>query len=482
MAAPMSWSMKKYCIYAFRYHIRCLRVVGAGRSVHLPNSRTYSAKAPRNILSLHDRGIFQNVYPSGSTPELVKRLSKPVTVYCGFDPTAESLHIGNLLAVVALLHCQRGGHNPIGLIGGATAMVGDPSGKTKDRNPMNVAEVEKNMESIAKSLQRIFDNHSQYMWKEDRELPPLQILNNADWYRDINVISFLATVGRRFRLGQMLSRQSVSARLKSSEGMSFTEFSYQILQSYDWLHLCRNHKCSIQIGGNDQLGNITSGFDLICAETEERVWGLTVPLITTAGGEKIGKTAGNALWLNPDQTSPFHFYQFFINRTDNEVEKYLKLFTFMSDDQISAAMKKHNNCLDKRHGQNLLAEQVTLLVHGEAGLEQAKRWTLAFYSGTTDSLTALSLEELQQLFKNVVTVPMLLDPGLTVREMCMKAQIFDREVDADRTINEGGLYINHCRTYTPDLVLLPRQHILTNDITLVRLGKKKHFIIRWLTP
>ncbi|XP_060084638.1 tyrosine--tRNA ligase, mitochondrial-like isoform X2 [Ylistrum balloti] len=464
----------------FRCQIRCQgSVLGAGLQLHFSRGRTYSSKAPRNILTLHDRGIFQTIYPSGSTPELVQRLSKQMTVYCGFDPTAESLHIGNLLAIIALLHCQRGGHRPIGLLGGATAMVGDPSGKTKDRKPMNVAEVERNMESIGESLQRIFDNHREFVWKEDKELSPLKILNNADWYRDINIVSFLSTIGRQFRLGPMLSRQSVSERMKSPQGMSFTEFSYQILQSYDWLHLCRHHNCAIQIGGNDQIGNITSGFELLCAETNERVWGLTIPLITTAGGEKIGKTAGNAVWLNPNLTSPFEFYQYFMKRNDDEIEKYLKLYTFLSEDQITKAVNKHYASLGMRYGQKLLAEEVTRLVHGEVGLEQAERWTSAFYHGTTDSLTALSLEEMQQLFKNVVTIPLLLDPGLTVRDMCLKAKIFDREADADRIISEGGLYINHCRTYTPDLILLPRQHILSNDITLVRLGKKKHFIIRW---
>lgn len=306
-------------------------------------------------------------------------------------------------------------------------------------------------------------------------------MNNADWYRDIDVISFLSTVGRRFRLGEMLSRQSVSSRLKSSEGMSFTEFSYQILQSYDWLHLCRNHDCTIQIGGNDQIGNITSGFDLLCAETDARIWGLTVPLVTTSAGEKIGKTAGNAVWLNPDKFSPFDLYQFFLNLADADVEKYLKLFTFLSDGEITAVLKKHNESLGKRYGQMVLAEQVTCLVHGEFGVEQAKRWTEAFFHGTVDSLTALSVEELQQLFKSAVTIEMILDPGMTVREMCMKAKIFDREVDADRIICQGGLYINYSRTKLPELVLLPNQHILPSNFTLVRLGKKNHFIIKWIT-
>ncbi|XP_076450348.1 tyrosine--tRNA ligase, mitochondrial-like isoform X2 [Babylonia areolata] len=317
------------------------------------------------VLSLHNRGVLQTVFPEGSVVELSHHLNRQQTMYCGFDPTADSLHVGNLLALVALLHCQAAGHTCLALVGGATALIGDPSGKTTERAAMTAEEVEKNVLKITENVQRVVNNYAAHIHKETKQpLPSFKIINNMEWYKGKSVVQFLSTVGRLFRMGPMLSKHSVQSRMKSAEGMSFTEFTYQIFQAYDWLHLHQKHRCSIQIGGNDQLGNIVAGYELISRVSKQPVFGMTVPLVTTTTGDKLGKTAGNAVWLDPHKTSPFHLYQYFINVADADVEKYLKLFTFLSDQEITSIMTKQQAKPENRVAQKALAEQVTLLVHG----------------------------------------------------------------------------------------------------------------------
>ncbi|XP_064603054.1 tyrosine--tRNA ligase, mitochondrial-like isoform X2 [Liolophura sinensis] len=444
-------------------------------------SRFLSSHVGRNILKLHDRGIFQSVFPEESTARLLQQLeSAPQSVYCGFDPTADSLHIGNLLTIIALLHCQRAGHKPIILLGGATALIGDPSGKGKDRESISAAQVEKNVRSITDSLKRILSNHQQCLWKIHTDsIYPVRILNNADWYRDKPVVEFLSEVGEHFRMGTMLNRHSVSSRLQSGAGMSFKEFSYQVFQSYDWYHLLRTHNCCIQIGGGDQLGNIVAGYDFISKVTRQKVFGLTTPLITTTAGNKLGKTAGNAIWLDSKRTSPFQLYQFFLNLPDTEVERYLTLFTFLSHKEIDEVMKKQKTP-ESRPAQTTVAEQVTLLVHGDDGLDAAKRWTEVLFGNKVEALSKMGQSELCQLFENTPTTELLFEHGLTVMDVCIKAGCFTREVDAERTIQEGGVSFNYQRVTSPDFVLIPGQHILSNNITLIRLGKKTYYIIKWL--
>ncbi|XP_046554527.1 tyrosine--tRNA ligase, mitochondrial-like [Haliotis rubra] len=442
--------------------------------------RLYSSQNSRNILTLHERGIFQTVFPEGSTAELLRRLSSQQCMYCGFDPTADSLHVGNLLAIIALIHCQRAGHNTIALVGGATAQIGDPSGKTKERIPMKLHQVEENVVKITENLQRVFSHHQNLLWKNNKPLPEVRILNNLDWYRDMNIVDFLSTTGRHFRMGQMLSRHSVKSRLKSEDGMSFTEFTYQIFQSYDWLHLYKQHQCAIQIGGNDQLGNMTAGYELISRLTDNPVFGLTVPLITSSMGDKLGKTAGNAVWLCPTKTSPYLLYQYFLNLPDTDVEKYLKLLTFLPDQEIQDVLRKHKRNPEQRPGQRKIAEQVLLLVHGEQGLSEAVRWTDALFSGNIEGLARLTHTELLQLFNNADTTEMLLEPGMSVLDVCMKAGCFDRDVDAERIIQAGGVHINHRKVQQPDYVLIAGEHILPSNITLIRVGKKNYYVVKWV--
>lgn len=298
--------------------------------------------------------------------EITKLLvAKPQCVYAGFDPTADSLHIGNLLVLMNLLHWQRAGHQVIALLGGATGLIGDPSHRTKERADISNVVANENLESISTNIRTLFENHEKYFWNDQKDkLKPPKIVNNLNWYKDINVVDFMRGVGKHFRLGVMMGRSSVQSRLNAEGGMSFSEFTYQIFQAYDWLYLFKTHNCRFQIGGNDQMGNMISGHDLIGRLLDKEVYALTLPLITAEGGKKFGKSLGNAVWLSPSRSSSFQLYQYFIRSKDSDVENYLKLFTFLSLGRIQEIMRNHTKEPHKREAQRELAENVTLLVHG----------------------------------------------------------------------------------------------------------------------
>jgi len=433
-----------------------------------------------NILKLHDRGLLQDVFPPPN-PHLQKLLASPQCVYAGFDPTAESLHIGNLLVIIALLHCQRAGHQVIALIGGATAMIGDPSGKNSERSALPEETVDKNSETISENILRVFQNHERHIWQKNRDtLPPVKVVNNSDWYRNISITKFLSTAGRHFRVGTMLGRNSVESRMKSDSGISFTEFSYQVLQAYDWLHLHQNYKCYFQIGGSDQMGNIVSGHELVSKMGLEEVFGFTIPLVTNEAGDKFGKSAGNAVWLSSFKTSPFELYQFFMRCKDADVEKLLRLFTFLPVEEISHLMSKQNAKPESRVAHRRLAQQVTLLIHGESGLDSAERITAALYGKSISSLAQLQPSEIKETFKGASVVEILLEPATSILDLAMKAKCFSTENDARRIIAAGGFNINHqrCTDYTEILSL--ERHILSNGITVIRVGKKNYSIVKWL--
>lgn len=286
-------------------------------------------------------------------------------MYAGFDPTADSLHIGNLLVLMNLLHWQRAGHQVIALVGGATGLIGDPSHRKSERVEIEKYLIEENTKCIANNIKTIFGNHEKHFWKGKQEnLKPLILMNNLDWYTNVNVIEFVRNIGKCFRMGIMLNRSSVESRLNSETGMSFTEFTYQIFQAYDWFQLMKRYKCRFQIGGSDQLGNIMSGYDLITKKENEKVYGMTLPLITAEGGKKFGKSLRNAVWLSPTKSSSFQLYQYFIRTKDSDVESFLKLFTFLPLNKIAEIVEAHTKSPESRRAQQILAEQVTLLVHG----------------------------------------------------------------------------------------------------------------------
>ncbi|XP_014288582.1 tyrosine--tRNA ligase, mitochondrial [Halyomorpha halys] len=448
------------------------------RSIILMHRKCFS----RNVLKHQDKGLFHDIFPSTSAHEIIDLCNgAPQTVYAGFDPTARSLHVGNLLILANLLHWQRGGHRVVALIGGATGRIGDPSGRNKEREEQKEEVVKENVNYISNIILRIFENHKKYFWNEKTALTPVNLVNNAEWYKSLSCVDFICGIGRHLRLGQMLSRTSVAARLQSEQGISFTEFSYQVFQAFDWLHLLNKYDCRIQIGGSDQMGNIMTGHELITRVTRKSVYGITSPLITSESGDKFGKTAGNAVWLDPDMTSPFELYQFFIRLPDSKVSETLSLLTFLSAGEIKDLVAAHMKEPDLRKGQKYLAEKVTLLVHGEEGLASAENTTKALYSRDVTALAGLSWEDVTSGFHGAELVEILLRPGITVLEAALAARCFLTQSDAERIIKAGGFYINHQRSTNPSEILVNGLHILPNKISLLRVGKKNYWVIRWLS-
>ncbi|XP_066446295.1 tyrosine--tRNA ligase, mitochondrial [Eleutherodactylus coqui] len=453
-------------------------IVHALRSLsrlYRPHSRGLS-RLSEPLESGSRRGLFKDVFPAESGPLQLPELlsSGPQTVYCGFDPTADSLHVGNLLAVIGLLHFQRAGHDVIAVVGGATAQIGDPSGRSREREPLSPERVEENVRSIRDSLQRLFSQ------QEASAGGRVTVLDNAAWYRRRSVVEFLASVGRHFRMGTLLGRHSVQSRLSAPEGMSLAEFTYQVFQAYDFYYLHQKHGCKIQLGGTDQLGNLMSGHDFIQRTTGEAVFGITIPLITSTSGDKLGKTAGNAVWLNRDRTSPFEFYQYFVRQPDGNVERFLKLLTFLPLPEIAHIMDQHAKEPEKRIPHKRLAAEVTKLVHGKEGLESAKRCTRALYHSSIDALAAMSDQELQELFQEAPFFELVLEPGTRVLDACLRASAIPEGPRGFDILSSGGVSFNLMRVTNPDEILVVGQHILSNGLSLIKVGKRNFYIVKWL--
>lgn len=290
--------------------------------------------------------------------------------------------------------------------------------------------VNHNLACIGSQIAHIFENHQQFLWEKrghSGALKPVAVVNNADWYRELNFVQFISSVGRHFRMGSMLSRASVQSRLQSEGGMSFTEFTYQIFQAYDWLHLLKEHTCRFQLGGSDQMGNIMSGHELISRVERKDVYGITLPLITNEEGDKFGKSAGNAVWLSGDKTSPYALYQFFVRTPDTEVEKLLKLLTFLSLDEIRSVMARHQRTPELWEAQKRLAQELTLLVHGKTGLKKAEDISSALYSGNVEALGELEVKDIRQTFGGAPVVEILPEPGMTVLQVALRAKCFPTE-------------------------------------------------------
>lgn len=338
---------------------------------------------PTLIQDLEQRGLIAQ---TTHLEELNQQLSTPQVVYCGFDPTAGSLHIGHLVPLIMLKRFQNAGHNPIALIGGATGMIGDPSFKATERNLNTEETVNGWVEQLSGQIRQVMDNQLD---------EPLKIVNNADWISNINVIQFLRDIGKHFSVNAMINRESVKQRLqRPDQGISFTEFSYALLQAYDFVHLNKEYGCKLQIGGSDQWGNIVSGIDLTRRMNNDNVFGLTLPLITKSDGVKFGKTEGGAVWLDAEKTSPYSFYQFWLNTADDDVYRFLRYYTFLSVEQIEYIELQDKESSGKPQAQRILAEQVTLFVHGEEGLHSAQRITQALFDG---DLKTLNRSEISQL-------------------------------------------------------------------------------------
>jgi tyrosyl-tRNA synthetase len=371
------------------------------------------------LSTLAARGFVQD-----ATPGLAERLSEgAVTAYVGFDPTADSLHVGSLVPVMGLAWLQRFGHTPIALIGGGTGMVGDPSGKREERPVLSLEQIDRNARGLARQLARFLSFEGSNA---------ARMRNNADWLRDILLMDFLRGTGKHFTLGYMLQKESVRSRMEV--GITYTEFSYMLIQAYDFWHLHRTEHCELQMGGSDQWGNITAGIELIGRREGKQAHGLVFPLITTASGAKSGKSESGNVWLDPARTSPYRFYQFWVNTDDRDVERYLKLFTFLRLEQIAATMQEHARDPGRRAAQRLLAREVTATVHGIGAAEEAVRSSEALFGG------ALDLEALPEMPTKAVARAMVLERPIL--EALLASGLASSKADARRGIEGRGFYLN----------------------------------------
>ncbi|PER35685.1 tyrosine--tRNA ligase [Bacillus cereus] len=415
------------------------------------------------LQDLEFRGLINQQTDAEGLEQLLEKES--VKLYCGFDPTADSLHIGHMLPVLMLRRFQLAGHQPIALVGGGTGMIGDPSGKKAERTLNTKDTVAYYTESIKNQLSNFleFENVDN----------PATMANNYDWLGNLDVISFLRDIGKNFGLNYMLAKDTVASRLDT--GISFTEFSYMILQSYDFLNLYQNHNCRLQIGGSDQWGNITAGLELIRkSEEDAKAFGLTIPLVTKSDGTKFGKTEGGAIWLDPEKTTPYEFYQFWINTDDRDVVKYLKYFTFLSHEEILELEKQAAEAPEKRAAQKALGSEMTKLVHGEEALEQAIKISVALFSGSVAELTA---SEIEQGFKDVPSVERTAEDTVLI-DLLVESKISPSKRQAREDVTNGAIYVNGERTQALDYVVTENDRI-EGKFTIIRRGKKKYFLIRY---
>ncbi|HLS08214.1 tyrosine--tRNA ligase [Lentibacillus sp.] len=419
------------------------------------------------LQDLDNRNLIQQ---TTDREALQKHLNEnQVTLYCGFDPTADSLHIGHLLPIIMLKRFQKAGHKPIALIGGGTGMIGDPSGRSTERSLNESSVVHGYSEKIKQQLARLLDF--------DNGPNAAVARNNHDWLGNMTVIDFLRDAGKHFGINYMLGKESVSARIE--QGISYTEFSYMILQSLDFMKLYEQENCTLQIGGSDQWGNITAGMELIRRSRENEdddvnVFGLTLPLITKADGTKFGKTAGGAIWLDPEKTTPYEFYQFWINTDDRDVMKFLRYFTFLEEDELQELQSELENNPEKRLAQKRLAEEMTVMVHSQKALEQAQKITDSLFSGDLKDLSAADIE---QGFKDVPTYEASReDIGLI--NLLVNASISSSKRQAREDIKNGAIYINGERQQDLQYVVTETDRI-DDQFTIIRRGKKKYFLVRF---
>ena len=426
------------------------------------------------VEELRWRGMIQDIMPG--TEE--KLMEGPTAAYVGIDPTADSLHIGHMVSIMILKHFQECGHKPIALVGGATGMIGDPSGKSQERNLVAGATLNHNVECIKKQLSKFLDFESDAPNRAE-------LVNNYDWMKDYGFLNFIRDIGKHITVNYMMAKDSVKMRLsnESREGMSFTEFSYQLLQGYDFLWLYQNKGCRLEMGGSDQWGNITTGTELIrrtLGKTD--AYALTCPLIRKADGKKFGKTEKGNIWLDPERTSPYEFYQFWLNVSDEDADRYIKIFTLLGKEEIEAAIAEHQLDPGQRKLQKLLAKEVTILVHGEAEYENALAASrMLFGNSTSEELRKLDERTFLAVFSGVPTFDVKKEdlPCGIIDLLSVKTQVFPSKGECRKMIQGGGVSVNKDKIASID------HEITENDIVdgkyiLVQRGKKNYFIINVL--
>lgn len=409
------------------------------------------------------RGLIYQQTDEESLKDLIGK--EKISLYCGVDPTADSLHIGHMVPFLTLRRFQQHGHRPVVLVGGATGLIGDPSGKSEERNLQTLEAVQKNVEGIQKQLAAIFDFDSEN---------GAVMVNNYDWAGSMDIVTFLRDIGKHIGVNYMLAKDTIASRLES--GISFTEFTYTILQAMDFNHLYENFNCKMQVGGSDQWGNITSGLELIRKMQPEgsKAYGLTIPLVTKADGTKFGKTEGGAVWLDAKKTTPYEFYQFWINAADADVVKYLKYFTFLSHEEIDGLEQSVQEEPHLRKAQKALAEEMTRMIHGEDSLQQAIKITEALFSGDVRSLSA---SEIEQGFKDVPSFYAAETEGNLV-DLLVAAKISPSKRQAREDITNGAITVNGERITDTSYVLQDTDRI-EGQFTIIRRGKKKYSLIKY---
>ncbi|MCA1028687.1 tyrosine--tRNA ligase [Cytobacillus kochii] len=415
-----------------------------------------------NLLEdLQWRGIIYQQTDEEGMKDLLEK--EKISLYCGMDPTGDSMHIGHLLPFLTLRRFQNAGHRPIVLVGGATGLIGDPKA-TEERTLQTIEKVQENVASLSQQLERIFD------FEGDNGAT---LVNNYDWTSSMNIVTFLRDYGKHIGVNYMLAKDTIAKRLES--GISFTEFTYTILQGMDFKHLYENHQCKIQIGGSDQWGNITTGLELIRKMVGEgaKAYGMTIPLVTKADGTKFGKTEGGAIWLDAEKTSPYEFYQFWINTADADVIKYLKYFTFLSREEIEALEVAVQDEPHLRKAQKALAEEMTRQIHGEAALNQALKITEALFSGQIKELTAA---EVKEGFKDVPSYQHTGEGNIV--DLLVEAKISPSKRQAREDVTNGAIYINGDRMQQVDYQL-SEQDKIEGQFTVIRRGKKKYTLIQY---
>ena len=402
---------------------------------------------------------------------LTQRLAAgPVTLYCGFDPTGDSLHVGHLMGQLTLRRFQLEGHNPLPLAGGATGMVGDPSGKSAERNLLTREQLEHNVNSIKTQLSKLLEF--------DRKGNPARLVDNADWTASLSYLDFLRDIGKHFSINMMVAKESVRARMESEHGISYTEFSYMLLQAHDFYHLRKTYNCELQIGGSDQWGNITAGTDLIRKKLGVPAWGMTFPLITRSDGKKFGKTESGAVWLDPEKTSPYRFYQFFVNTEDSMISKYLRKFTLLSHEAIIDLETRHAANPGAREAHKALAKEVTTLVHGTSACADALKASEIMFGGGLEGIS-------EKIFADVVgEIPtqdiaksLLEGAGTALVELLIQGKLCPSKGQARKDIEGGGISMNNQRITEPGKTAT-LEDLLFGKYILLRKGKKTYAVLR----
>jgi len=444
------------------------------------------------VQELKDRGLAESITgPEGELYSFVG--SQKVVVYAGVDATANSLHVGHLLPLMNLLHFYLHGHHSIGLVGRATASVGDPSGRTTERDSIESKRLEGQFDKLWAQIGRFFESGRRYAIArgyDESKFGEKELLTNGEWLDKLGLVEFLATVGRHVRVGQMLARESVKARMESTLGINYAEFTYQLLQSYDFWHLHQTKGCRLQVGGNDQYGNITAGIDLISrlrkSETQdspdgfEPAYGLTVPLLTTPTGAKFGKSAGNAVWLDEKMTTPFELYQYFVRLPDDIMGKYLKMFTLLSPSHIASIVERHSITPESRTAQHLLAKEVVTLIHGEAIASMAEIQTRLLFPVGSET-TGFSARDILHAFSDgtVMDVPRVELVGEMVSKIMRKVGAARTRSEADNIIRGGGVYHGQGGERVQDIkACVAEEWLLDEEVLLLRIGKGKFTVIR----